>query len=201
MQLLKQRWFSPHSGFRAEKNESLHLRKTSHGFMHYYAKIISVFLLATVKFFYAPLYAYLIELEPLESAVTLVSGGIASFLFFYYISYFIIISTKIVRPVASRIAPGPLKDKYSQWMEKRLYNRHNKKKFTRRNRMLVRIRRYGMWAVIFTMPILISIPVGAFILRRYYDRRHGMVWLTMFVIALEGAILCWLVWNVPSIRP
>ena len=169
--------------------------------MPYYAKIISVFLLATVKFFYAPLYAYLIDLKPLESATTQIAGGIASFLFFYYISYFIIISTKIVKPVASKIAPGPVKRRYNEWIERRWNNRQNRKKFTRRNRMLVRIRRYGMWAVIFSMPLLLSIPVGAFILRKYYERRRGMVWFSMMVIALEGVILCWLVWNVPAIRP
>lgn len=169
--------------------------------MPYYAKIISVFLLATVKFFYSPLYAYLIDLKLTESIITIVSAGIISFLFFYYISYFVIISTKIVRPVANKLAPEPLKRSFNDWLQKQEYKRQNRRVFTRRNRLMVRIRKYGIWAIIITMPFLISIPVGAFLLRRYYEKRSGVVWFSLVIIALEGAVLCWVVWNVPGFRP
>ena len=169
--------------------------------MPYYAKIISVFLLATVKFFYSPLYAYLIDLKLEDSIITIVSAGMVSFLFFYYISYFVIISTKFVRPVARIVAPKPLKKRINSWLQKQEIRRQNRRLFTRRNRLMVRIRNYGMWAIMITMPFLISIPVGAFLLRRYYERRRGVVWLSLLFIALEGAILCWVVWNVPDMRP
>jgi hypothetical protein len=113
----------------------------------------------------------------------------------------VIISTKIVRPVANKLAPEPLKKNFNDWFQKQEYKRQNRRVFTRRNRLMVRIRKYGIWAIIITMPILISIPVGAFLLRRYYERRRGVVWFSLVIIALEGAVLCWIVWNVPGFRP
>jgi hypothetical protein len=169
--------------------------------MPYYAKVVSVFLLATVKFFYAPLYAYLIDLQPIESYVTILSGGIISFLFFYYISYFIIISTRYIQPVARKVTPNPVRKKFNDWLEIRETRRQNRRVFTKRNRMMVRLRMVGMWAVILTTPVLLSIPFGAFILRKYYERKRGVVWFALLVIALEGAVLCWLIWNVPDLRP
>lgn len=169
--------------------------------MPYYLKIISVFLLATVKFFYAPLYAYLIELNLTDSIITIVSGGVIGFLFFYYISYFVIVSTKYVKPVAGKIVPRPLIKRYNDWLEKRENKRQNKRLFTRRNRFMVRLRMVGMWAIIFTTPVVISIPVGAFLLRKYYEHRHGVVWFAIVAIIVEGILLCWLIWNVPDLRP
>lgn len=169
--------------------------------MPYLIKLLSVFLLATVKFFYAPLYAYLIGLQPVETAISMVSGGLLGFVFFYYISYFIIISTRYLKPVADRVAPGSLKNKYNRWREKRNTRLQNRSLFNRRNRMMVRIRTLGMWAIIITTPFLLSIPLGAFLLRKYYGHRRGKVWFALVTIAAEGILLCWLIWNVPELRP
>lgn len=163
--------------------------------MPYFLKIISVFLLATVKFFYTPLYAYLTGLGFWESVITMVAGGVTSFLFFYYISHFIIISTKYVRPVARRVTPNPWLRKYSLRKEQRKANGKPKRRFTKRNRMIIKLRRIGIWAVIFLTPLMISIPLGAFILRKYYERKRMAVIYTVFAIAVEGFILCSIVWN------
>ena len=169
--------------------------------MPYYIKIISVFLLATVKYFYTPLYAYLIDLNFTETVITMTSGGVVSFLFFYYISYFVIISVKYVKPVASKIAPRSLAKAYVNWLAKRDLKRQNRKVFSRRNRLMVKMRRVGMWAIILLTPITLSIPVGAFLLRRYYQNRRGVVIFTIMAIIVEGAALCWLIWHFPVLRP
>ena len=169
--------------------------------MPYYAKIISVFLLATVKFFYTPIYAYLIGMDQMDAVITMIAGGVISFIFFYYISYFIIISTKYVKPVAIKFAPGNLKVKYHSWLEKRQVKKQNRMTFTRRNRLMVRLRMIGMWAIIFTTPFFLSIPVGAFLLRKYYEHRRGVVWFAVAAIAIEGFVFSWLIWHVPTLRP
>jgi hypothetical protein len=50
----------------------------------------------------------------------------------------------------------------------------DKKIFTRRNRRIVRIKQdYGLIGIAFTTPLLLSIPVGVFLVVRYY--RHSRV--------------------------
>lgn len=161
-------------------------------------KIFSVFLVAMVKYFYTPIFAYFAGLGFWESVIPMVIGGSLSFSFFYYISRFIVISTKYVKPAIRNITPGSWLDKYDQ---RRELKKLNKKKFTRRNKMLVRLRRMGMWAIIFSTPVLLSLPVGAFLLRKYYHLRKGVVLFAILIIILEGFLMCLLIWKVPSVRP
>jgi hypothetical protein len=169
--------------------------------MPYFLKLLSVFLLATVKFFYTPLYAYLTGLDFLETSISMISGGVASFLIFYYLSYFVVISTKHVKPFARRFTPNSWLKNYYERKERRVLSRKPKKKFTRRNRFIIKLRRVGMWAIIFATPVAISIPIGAFLLRKYFSKNKGVVVYALLAIAIEGLILCWAVWNIPGLRP
>ncbi len=169
--------------------------------MPYFLKIISVYLLATVKYFYTPLYAYLTGLGLWESIITMVSGGITSFLVFYYISHFIIISTKYVGPVARKVTPNPWLQKFQERRQRKNLNKKPKRKFNKRNRMIIKFKKIGVWAIIITTPIILSIPLGAFLLRKYYARNRMAAVLTIFAIAIEGIILCYIVWNTPGLQP
>ena len=167
--------------------------------MPYFLKIISVYLLATVKFFYTPLYAYLTGLGLMESIITMVAGGITSFLVFYYISHFIIISTKYVAPVAKKVTPNPLLQKYRQRKYQRSLNKKLRRRFNKRNRMIIKFKKIGVWAIILTTPIILSIPLGAFLLRKYYARNRLAAIFTILAIAIEGIILCLIAWNAPGL--
>lgn len=168
--------------------------------MPYFLKIISVFFLATVKYFYTPFYAYVAGLALYETMATMILGGFASFMFFYYISHFIIISTRVIKPFARTITPYHLRDRYRVWRHNKNQNRKPKRKFTKRNRLIVKIRRnYGMWAIILLTPIVLSIPVGAFLLRKYYEDRKFVVIYALCVLAIEGVILCSIFFQVPDL--
>jgi hypothetical protein len=168
--------------------------------MPYFFKITSVFFLATVKYFYTPIYAYVLGLALYETMFFMILGGIVSFMFFYYISHFIIISTKIIKPFAKSVTPYHLRDKYAAWRIRRGEKQNTRKRFTNRNRLIVKIRRdYGMWAIIFLTPVLLSIPVGAFLLRKYYAEKKFVVIYALFVLIIEGVILCSIFFRVPGI--
>ena len=131
----------------------------------------------------------------------MILGGSVGFLFFYYISHFIIISTKLLKPVAMTVTPYHLRDRYKSWKLKRKLRRKPKKKFTKRNRMIVRMRmNYGMWAIILLTPIALSIPVGAFLLRKYYEDRRFVVVYALSVLVIEGIILCVLFYQMPDLN-
>ena len=168
--------------------------------MPYFFKIVSVFFLATVKFFYTPIYASIIGFEIYETMVVMIAGGISSFLVFYYLSHFVIISTKIIKPIAKSVTPNHIKDGFRAWQQKRSLRKKPKKKFTKRNRLIVKIRRdYGMWTIIFLTPVMLSIPVGAFLLRKYYEDNKYVFVYALIAIAVEGVILCLLFYQIPEL--
>lgn len=79
------------------------------------------------------------------------AGGILGIYFFAFLSQ------KIIAWWNRRFRP------------RRLARRSHKKIFTGRNRRIVRIKQnYGLFGIAFTTPLLLSIPVGTFLIVRYY---------------------------------
>jgi hypothetical protein len=158
--------------------------------MAYYLKIINVFFLSTVKYFYTPIYAYMIGLDIWGTAIVMISGGIVGFLIYYHISRIIIISTRHLKPFAKIVLPFHLQNHYNNYKHRQKLRRKNKKIFTRKNRLLVKVgRTYGMYTIIIFTPILISLILGAFLLRKYYGDRREAVPLMLVSIIVEGALL------------
>ena len=158
--------------------------------MAYYLKIINVLLLSTVKYFYTPIYAYMIGLDFWGTVITMIGGGVIGFLIYYHISKIVIVSTRHLKPFAKIVVPFHLRNHYNNYLHKRKLRRKNKKKFTRRNRLLVKVgRTYGMYTIIIFTPIFISLILGAFLLRKYYGDRREAVPLMIVSIVVEGALL------------
>ena len=158
--------------------------------MAYYLKILNVLLLSTVKYFYTPFYAHMIGLDFWGTAITMIAGGVIGFLIYYHISKIVIISSRHIKPMARKVLPLQISNQYRRFRDKRRLRRRNKRKFTWRNRMLVKLgKNYGMYAIIVFTPILISLILGAFLLRRYYNDRREAVPLMIISIIVEGALL------------
>jgi hypothetical protein len=68
-------------------------------------------------------------------------------------------------------------DKY--WPEKLTVRRKKRKVFTRRNRKFVNIKvRYGLMGIVFLSPVILSIPLGAFLTVKYYGLKvMNVIWL------------------------
>jgi len=61
-----------------------------------------------------------------------------------------------------------------------------RKIFTRRNRRIIRIKtRYGLPGIAFVTPVLLSIPIGAFLVMRYFGNKPNKL------IYLAGANFIW----------
>ncbi len=158
--------------------------------MAYFLKILNVLLLSTVKYFYTPIYAYMIGLDMWSTAIIMIGGGVIGFLIYYHISKIVIVSTKHLKPLANVVLPLKLQNHYDKYRQKRKLKRKNKKIFTKWNRRIVRLgNKYGMYTIIFFTPIFISLILGAFLLRRYYCDRREAVPLMIVAIIVEGAIL------------
>ncbi len=88
-------------------------------------------------------------------------GGLLGLLFFIYLSKTLIFF-------------------WSKYIASLFGQRYSKKrKFTRRNRFVVMIKRkYGLPGIVILSPIILSIPVGAFLTTKYYGTRiDKIIWL------------------------
>ena len=149
-------------------------------------KIIQVFLLATVKFVLTFPYALLIGLNFQQTLFSVTLGGIAGFIFFYHFSGFAIKQFHHVKTFLWKHSPHPVKRKYRTIVERRK-KLTGEKVFTRRNRLIVKFRsRYGLLGIIVASPIILSLPIGAFLINKYYPR-HKMALSYMILSILSWA--------------
>lgn len=166
--------------------------------MPYYWKITLLFLWATVKFFYTPISAFLLGMNLIEAMLVTIAGGLFGFVFFYNLSYFIILAVQYLKPHARRYTPVRVKHHYKKWKLKQETEKMNRKKFSKRNRFIVKTRTtYGKWGIMLLTPVALSIPIGAFLLRKYYSKQPHTLLFSLLVIAIEGVILSLVFWLIP----
>jgi len=136
-------------------------------------KIIQVFLLASVKYVITFPFALLIGLNFIQTLVAVTLGGIAGFFFFYYLSGFAIRKFHTAKTFLRRHTPRSIRIKFRQllnWRKKVTGERV----FSRRNRIIVSFRaKFGLLGIVALSPVILSIPIGAFLLNKYYSK-HKM---------------------------
>lgn len=133
-------------------------------------KIIQVFLLATVKYVVTYPFALLIGLNFQQTIIAVTLGGIAGFFFFYHLSGYAIKRFHHAKTFIWKYCPHSLRLKYlhlSAWRKKTT----GEKVFTKRTRFIANFRvKYGLPGIIIASPIILSLPIGAFLLNKYYSK-------------------------------
>ena len=143
-----------------------------------------------IKYFYTPIYAHIIGLDIWGTAISMITGGVIGFLIYYHISKIVILSTRHLKPIGRKVVPDQIQNQYRIHRAKRQLRKQNRRRFTWRNRMIVKLgKNYGMYTIIILTPILISLLLGAFLLRKYYGNRSEAVPLMIVSIIVEGSIL------------
>jgi ABC-type antimicrobial peptide transport system permease subunit len=131
-------------------------------------KEITVIFFCTWKFAATfPLAVYIMRMSFLETIIYTNIGGVIGVLIFVFFSHYLI-------------------NLYTQyWPEKLKRHRKPKRVFNKRNRWLVKIKiHYGLPGIVILTPILLSIPVGSFLVVKYYGRRKiNYFWLILGQIA------------------
>jgi hypothetical protein len=137
-------------------------------------KIIQVFLLATVKYVITFPYALLIGLNFEQTLIAVTLGGIAGFFFFYHFSGFAISRFHHVKTFLRKHIPLSIRLKYRQLVIWRK-NLTGERVFSKRNRFIARFRaKFGLPGIVILSPVVLSIPIGAFLLNKYYSK-HKLV--------------------------
>jgi len=135
-------------------------------------KLIQVFLLATVKYSMTLPFALVIGLNYPETVLTAIIGGMTGFYFFYKISGLLINfyhkhSTDIHFTIK----------KYFNIDLVSIIKKRNKKRqlFNKKIRLIIKLKKkYGFWGIIISTPILLSFPIGAFLLKKYYSKNKNI---------------------------
>lgn len=136
-------------------------------------KIVQVFLLATVKYVITFPFALLIGLNFLQALIAVTLGGIAGFFFFYHLSDYTLRKLHHIKNFIRRHTPIVIRLKFRRLMNwrKKVTGEHV---FSRRNRLIVSFRsKFGLLGIVVLSPIILSIPIGAFLLNKYYSK-HKM---------------------------
>lgn len=144
-------------------------------------KLFQVILLSGVKFLFAPFIAVGYGFSYIQTVVLTTIGGILGLMFFYFISKWMIRQyEKLCPKIIAYFAGEEWANSYRQGSCKK----QDRKKFTRTNKLIINIRKkYGYFGIILLTPILLSIPIGAFLAQKYYSKNnHVLVYLSLSVL-------------------
>lgn len=120
---------------------------------------ITVFLLSTFKFMFAPFTGVILKLSFLETFLICAIGGtFSAAIFFYSSEYFIVRSILNKRKRKEEAISQGL-----TWIEK--------PKFTKTNKFIVKMKRtFGIYGICFWAPFFLSVPIGTIITAKFYGK-------------------------------
>lgn len=131
-------------------------------------QILLVVILSATKFLTAPITSLNIGFGYLETLLITTIGGIIGVVFFYYLSAGIAFMFSKLMGIFIK------KQKKSA----------TKKKFTWKNKLIVRVKReYGLIGLAAITPIFLSIPLGTFLAARFFrDQKKVLTYLAASVL-------------------
>lgn len=142
-----------------------------------WGQIISVFLASTLKLGLVGVpMATAFKFSFLKTVVVCGSGGICGSIVFGYLSAEVLV---LWAKLMSKINPKPKK----------------KKRFTKTNRILVRVKKYfGITGIAFISPLFLSIPLGSFVAIEFFREKHKTV-LYMSASAVLWTVILYFFYN------
>lgn len=160
-------------------------------------KLLHIMLLASVKYIVTLPYAMIIGIEYKYAILAVLAGGIGGFLFFFYVSKPLDRGFKCIWPPLCRLVPSTLKIRFTSYQQKKL---KDKKTFSKYNRFIVRMKSsYGFWGIILATPVILTIPIGAFLANKYYSHKKHIVLFMILSIIGWAAVLSGLIHLFPGI--
>lgn len=139
--------------------------------------LTTVFLLGTIKFMVAPFSGIPFELSFIETYIAACAGAMVGTAVFYFAAEFFIKrarNKKITQREEAILNGTPLIEK---------------KKFTRLNRFIVKIKhRLGIIGISFWAPFFMSIPIGAVVVAKFYGKRKITYPLMCIGVLINGLV-------------
>lgn len=152
-------------------------------------KIAHIILLASVKYILTLPYAMIIGVEYKYALLAVLIGGIGGFLFFYYVSKPLDRGLKCLYPPLCKIVPSKWKMRFNSFKQKRKSN-PSRKIFSKQSRFIIKTKKtYGFWGIIIATPVLLTIPIGAFLANKYYShKKHLVLYMILSIVGWAGIL-------------
>ena len=143
-------------------------------------ELLSVIILSGIKFLFAPIISIGYGYNFLQTLLITSVGGILGIFFFYYLSKWIIKKYYHYCPVVVSYFAG---EEAKQKLIQSQCGKKSKKSFTKKNKFIIKARKnYGFFGIILLTPILLSIPIGAFLAQKYYSKnKRILIYLSLSV--------------------
>lgn len=136
-------------------------------------ELIQVILISGIKFLFAPFLSVGYGFTYFQTVLFTTIGGIAGVFFFYFLSKWLIQLYNKYCPVVISYFGG---EEAKKRMLAGNCKNPEKKKFTRKNKVLINMRKnYGFFGIILLTPVLLSIPLGTFLAKKYYSKRSNII--------------------------
>ena len=144
-------------------------------------KLIQVVIVSGIKFLFAPLISVGYGFNYLQTVLFTTAGGILGILFFYFFSKWIIKQYGKYYPIVFSYFSGVHVEKAKKILN---CDQPPKKKFTRKNKSIINLRRkYGFFGIVLFTPVLLSIPIGAFLAQKYYSKKANvLIYMSISVV-------------------
>lgn len=147
-------------------------------------KMLQVIVLASFKYALTFPYALLIGLNLQQTLVSVTFGGVAGSIFFYYFTAYAIRQFHHVYAFVWDHSPGSVRLRYRELIawRKRVTG---ERVFSRRSRFLVTFRKkYGLMGIVIASPLVLSLPLGAYLLNKYYPKnRMALSYMLLSIIS------------------
>ncbi len=132
--------------------------------------------MSTVKFFFSVPLALGLGFTYWQTVCTTIIGGCTGVFLFYYLS-------PAIMKVLDFLVHGFMK--IFGIKRKPHHKRKTKRKFTQRNKFIVKLRgKLGMFGIVAFTPVILSIPLGSILANKYYgDHKFILPSLCLSVIA------------------
>ena len=144
-------------------------------------KLIQILIVSGIKFLFAPLISIGYGFNYFQTVIFTTIGGILGILFFYFFSKWIIRQYSKFCPIVFSYFTGEKVERAKKILN---CDQPPKKKFTRKNKIIINLRRkYGFFGIIFLTPVLLSIPIGAFLAQKYYSKKANvLIYMSISVV-------------------
>lgn len=164
-----------------------------------FLKLLHIVLLASVKYILTLPYAMIIGVDYKYAIFAVLFGGIGGFLFFFYFSKHLLRGFRFLWPHLCKLVPSSLKYKYACYCNKR-HSKGQHRVFSKHSRFLVHVKStYGFWGIILATPVVLTIPIGAFLANRYYAHKKHIVWYMILSIIAWAGVLSGVIFLFPGI--
>ena len=138
---------------------------------------LEVIIVSGIKFLLASPVSYLNGFNYFQTVVFTTIGGIAGIMFFFFLSGWMIRQYRILLIYLER------RYKQSFTVQTLKQIRKNSKNFEKNRILTYAMNKLGFFGFILLTPVVLSIPIGAFIAKRYYsNKRFILVYLSLSVV-------------------